>query len=162
MAGKTKAQQEAEDMAAAMDADNKAVVALAGSAQGIDFTPDTWEEIAEAFGGEVIVFEGSPYKVVDKKALVGVPFMIADIRLYEGKWGVAAAVCALTKDNDRVVFNDGSTGVYEQVKYFLTAKKRKAGILCPEGLRASNYEKEVRDGMTDEITMIPATTYYIA
>lgn len=132
--------------------------------KGIDFIPDTWEQVAAAFDGEVIEFEGSPYKVVDKRTLVGVPFMIVDVRFsWSSKFdGPFVNVLALTKDNEKVVINDGSTGIMEQVKYMLQKNKRKAGILCPNGLRASDYKVTVEDAFEGTSKEIEATTYYIA
>lgn len=131
---------------------------------GIDFVPDTWEQVVEAMGGDVIEFEGSPYKVVDKDTLVGVPFMIVDIRFsWSEKFDSPFCnVLALTKDNERVVINDGSTGIMEQMKHHLQKTKRKSGIICEGGLRKSEYTTEVYDAFKDETKEIQATTYYIA
>lgn len=148
-------------------------------AKGIDFVPETWEEVAAAFEGELIEFEGSPWKVIDKAELVGVPFVIADVRAYYGKFdNDVVAVMALVQGDDnekvrRVVFNDGSTGIKEQVLHMVRTTGRKAGILCAGGLRASDYTytptdldgnslvgKKAPDGTTYKET--PATTYYVA
>lgn len=146
-------------------------------AVGIDFIPETWEELAEAFDGELIQFQGSPWKVTDKADLVGVPFVIADIRAYEGKFGDAIAVMALVKGEDdkpqRVVFNDGSSGVMAQVIHMVRSTGKKSGILCEGGLRVSEYDYEPKD--LDGVSLVgkpkpeggvyektPAATYYVA
>lgn len=172
MASKPK---QSTDVATTEDLDNLAIV---NNAKGIDFVPETWEEVAEAFQGELIEFEGSPWKVIDKKDLVGVPFVIADVRAYEGKFGNdVVAVMALVKGDDdkprRVVFNDGSTGVKDQVFHMIRSTGRKSGILCEGGLRASEYTYEPRDldgnslvgkkGLDGKIIeATPAVTYYVA
>lgn len=140
------------------------VKAATATYKGIDFIPDTWEEVAEAFAGEIVVFEGSPWKVVDKDTLIGVPFMICDVRV---SWSTKfdnpfVNILALTKENEKVVINDGSTGIMEQMLHMLNKSKRKAGIMCENGLRKSEYEVEVYDAFKDETKTIQAATYYIA
>jgi hypothetical protein len=140
------------------------VRAATASYKGIDFIPDTWEEVAEAFGGEVLMFEGSPWKVVDKDTLIGVPFMICDVKV---SWSTKydspfVNILALTKDNEKIVINDGSTGIMEQMLHMLNKSKRKAGIVCEGGLRKSDYPVTIHDGMSDTDKVIEATTYYIA
>jgi hypothetical protein len=132
--------------------------------RGIDFVPETWEDIAEAFDGEILDFQGSPWKVVDKETLIGVPFMIADTRFYwsEKYDNPVVSLMVLTKDNEKLVINDGSTGIMEQVRVMLQASGRKSGILCSNGLRKSEYTVEVHDPFEDETKTIQAATYYIA
>lgn len=135
------------------------------SYKGIDFIPDSWEEVAEAFAGEILVFEGSPWTVVDKKTLIGVPFMICDVRVsWSNKYdGPFVNILAITKDNEKIVINDGSTGIMEQTLHMLNKSKRKAGILCENGLRASDYKVGISDAFGNEPDKeIEATTYYIA
>lgn len=135
---------------------------MVSAASGITFTPETFEQVFEAFGGDLVEIEGSPYKVVDKASLVNVGFVITDVRFYEGTFGTAVAVCGITRDNERFVFNDGSTGIFEAIKRTVAVTGRTAGILVANGLRASHYKKEIVDGMTDEVKTIDATTYYFA
>jgi len=132
--------------------------------KGLDFVPESWDDVAEAFGGELIVIEGSPYEVVKKDDLVGVPFVITDVRFYWSKEydNPVAAICLLTQDNRKLVFNDGSTGVFEQIKQTVLTTKRKAGILCKNGLRKSEYEVEVFDAFKDETKTIKAATFYLS
>lgn len=152
-------------------------------AQGLDanYVPESWDDIVAQFDGEIITFEGSPWRVVKKDKLVDVPFMIADVRHYNGTYGDAVAVMLITKDpvkygdsedtDTRFVINDGSTGVYAQVTAMVRRTGRKAGLLCPKGLRSSSYEFQETDldgePMIDPKTgkpkpPIPATTYYVA
>ena len=137
---------------------------LAREAAGIDFIPETWEDVVAAAGGEIIEFEGSPWEVVDKDVLIGVPFLICDVRIYASKQygNNVAAICVMTKDNDRLIINDGSTGIYQQVLHMLRTTKRKSGIMCPNGLRKSTYKVTVVDGMNDTEKEIEASTFYVA
>lgn len=139
------------------------------------FVPDTYEDLNEYFEsmGGLITFKGSDYDLIkDKRELVDKPFAIVNIRFYEGKFGEACAVMALTEDNRKIVFNDGSSGIFTQCLRMVKVTSRRGGFLCPNGLRASDYTyepkdldgvslvgKEGLDGKIIEAT--PATTYYI-
>lgn len=144
-------------------------------AKGLDFTPTTWEELEAAFEDEggLIEFEGSPWAVIDKAKLVDVPFIIADVREYtSGKFGNdVMAVMVVTKDaitidgkpRTQFVFNDGSTGVMEQIKGVVATTGRKAGFKCPNGLRRSDYKVMQHDPFGNEPDKeIESTTYYIS
>ena len=113
--------------------------------------------------GGVIEFKGSVFDVVDKETLIGKPFNIVDIRFYHGSYGDACAVLALTENGDKVVFNDGSTGIYAQCKRMVSHVGRRGGFACPKGLRVSRYEWQEKDFDGNPIgTPKPAATYYIA
>lgn len=130
---------------------------------GIDFVPETWDDIIEKFDGEIITVSSSPWEVLkDKARLIGVPFMIADVAHYVGKFGDAVAVMLLTEDNHRYVINDGSSGIYRQVMDIVNRTGRKAGLKCPNGLRASTYTKTITDPFEGTTKDMEATTYYIA
>lgn len=91
--------------------------------------------------------------VVDKDTLLGVPFLIADVKFHSGDFGDYAAVLAVKLDGTRVVFTDGSSGIYRQlVALEEQLGGRMSGIACRSGLRRSDYEKDGR----------AARTYYIA
>lgn len=134
--------------------------------------PDSWDDIVAAMeeqGVEVIEFEGSPWDVVPKKELVGQPFMVAGIHFSEGKFGQMVSVRALlqpdptTKVSKKIVFNDGSSGVYLQFRELVDKTKQVAGFICRKGLRASEYtyidETKAED---DPARETPAVTYYVA
>ncbi len=140
------------------------------------FVPDTYEDLNDYFEaqGGLITFKGSDYDLVkDKRALVDKPFAIINIRFYEGKFGKACAVMALTEDNEKIVFNDGSSGVFTQCLRMVQVAGRRGGFLCPNGLLASDYTYEPKDldgnslvGKVNTLTgeifeATPATTYYV-
>lgn len=138
-----------------------------------DFVPDTIEELEQFYAdqGGIITFQGSAWDVVKKDKLVGVPFTIADCRFYNGDFGDAVAVMALldqpmatlSGDQLHVVFNDGSTGVYAQVRQAVHKAKRRGGFHCPKGLRASEYTWQEKDFDGKPVgDKKPATTYYVA
>lgn len=145
-----------------------------------DFVPDSITEIEAFFekDGGLITFEGSPYTVIHKDELtIGQdgtpkPFVIINVRFYTSKqYGRdAVAVMALTADGRKVCFNDGSTGVFHQIKYAVQSKGRKGGFRC-KGLRKSTYEWQEKDFDTNPVIdpktgkpvpPIQASTYYIA
>ena len=127
------------------------------------FVPDSWEDIEKALEGDLIEFQGSPYEVVEKSKLVGEPFIITNLRFWEGDKGDVVSVMLLTKDGKKLVFNDGSTGVYRQLKYIVSQTNRFSGIKVMRGLRSSTYETQEKDFDGNPIGKpFKATTYYLA
>lgn len=90
----------------------------------------------------------------DKAVLVGKPFLILDWRfIVDQKSGREYVnVLIMGANGDKVRFNDGSTGVYEQIKK-IDAEFGKVGVEVRGGLRRSDYVKE---GIGE------ATTYYLS
>lgn len=147
-------------------------------AKGMDFVPKSWEEIEAAFSdvGGLITFEGSAYQVIEKEQLLDIPFAIVDVRIWSSdKFGRdAMSVMIMTKDplltgrtdpvtgerEERQLFviNDGSTGIFEQVKGTISRTGRKGGFICPGGLRKSEYVYHDPFGNDPDKQ---ATTYYI-
>lgn len=109
---------------------------------------------------------GSEWELIgDKEDLVGVPFVIAMVRWNDVKTKAGlptgkqyVSVMAFTEDGKKIVFNDGSTGVAQQLQTYIAKHSRDTGILCKKGLRVSEYD------YTDPDTGItaPAKTYYLA
>jgi hypothetical protein len=150
--------------------------------QGLgNYVPRTWDELVEYAAenyGEIIEIQGSPWEVVDKAQLVGVPFMIADVRAYfSDKFARDVVAVMLMTENalpdtrgNHYVINDGSTGIFEQITQMIRSTGRKVGISCSGGLRVSNYEYQETDldgePMLDSKgkpkPAIQASTYYIA
>lgn len=134
------------------------------------FVPESFAELEDYFegAGGLVEFQGSVYDIVQKSTLVGVPFAIVDIRFYKGSYGDACAVMCLVEDEDsgrvrRVVFNDGSTGIYRQCLNAVTRNGRRGGFACPRGLRRSDYTYQETDFDGQPIgDPRPASTYYIA
>lgn len=134
----------------------------------VDFD-DAYRHFLEELG-DVITFEGSPWTVVDKANVVGVPFIIMDIRTYsEDKWkyGVpwVTLLCVTKKpvtdptgiERNRIVINDGGSGIAAQVTGYLNRSERRKGLLVEGGLRVSEYTYE-----DDKGNELPAKTYYLA
>lgn len=107
---------------------------------------------------------GSGFTLVeDKQALVGAEMLLLQWRFNGGDFGDFVSVTAVTRDGRRVIFNDGSTGIMAQLAG-VTRKRDKAGevnpqagLLCPRGLRKSEYTYTDDKGQSR-----PAQTFYLA
>ncbi len=127
------------------------------------FVPDTWEDIEAALEGDLIEFQGSPYELTEKQKLIGEPFIITDLRFWDGDKGPVVSVCLLTKDGRKLVFNDGSSGIFRQLQDIVSQTNRFSGIKVMRGLRASSYETTEKDFDGNPIGKpFKATTYYLA
>lgn len=135
--------------------------------------------INDTFGGDVaresISDYGSGFRLVDKSELVGVPFLILEWMFNEGDFSDDGfvTVYAVTNKDDRVIFNDGSTGVRDQLRTVTSQRVKNAhpnpqiGLACEGGLTVSNYYRHEDTGVIsrrkpDGKGWIPAATYYLA
>lgn len=91
----------------------------------------------------------------EKGRLVGVPVLFMNWSFNEGDNGEFVSVEAIT-NTERLIVNDGSTGIYRQLKD-LTESGELRAIYAKHGLRESKYEYE--DPKTGEKK--PASTFYI-
>lgn len=105
---------------------------------------------------------GTGFNVVDKSRLVGVPFRILEWKENDGgDYGTFVSVLLVTGNNEKIVINDGSTGVAEQLHKVAERRIAKgralpfAGLDVPRGLRVSEYDKEIDGKITK------ARTYYL-
>ena len=161
-----------EDIArsSAENAAMEKVQATFGTGVTPDYTPtdfaDALRHLQET-GAEVVTFEGSPWHVIDKEELVGKPFLVMGYRVNPGgDFGTFVSLMAVVDGEvrdksgqfaNKVVINDGSTGIANQWQAIVQSGQAKIPMLCPNGLRKSTYEYE--DPKTGQ--MRPATTYYI-
>ena len=84
--------------------------------------------------------------VEDKDTLVGKPFLITAWReTSDGDFGAFVSVLAITQDNRRIVFNDGSTGIRLQLQE-LALKGITSRVLCKDGLRRSDFRFDEKTG----------------
>lgn len=120
------------------------------------------EDFAEFLAREgiaLVEFEGSTWSMVENKDhLVGVPFVIAAVNFYEGSYGEFVAVRAYQMDGKKIVFVDGGSGIYQQMKDWTDKTGRFTAIRVNGGLRKSDYTYTDEDSGKE----IPATTYYLA
>lgn len=94
----------------------------------------------------------------DKSKLIGIPFVILDWRFIVDKktQNEYASVLVMNTEGSKARFNDGSTGVYAQLKTLTERYGVTGGVQCRHGLRKSDYTTEVNGKATS------ATTYYLA
>jgi len=96
----------------------------------------------------------------EKKRLVKVPLMFASWTFSDGDHGEFASVRVVTMKNDKFIINDGSTGIYRQLKDYTEQFGATGGLFIQRGLRVSEYTYEavMPDGA---VTRDKAHTYYI-
>lgn len=107
----------------------------------------TFEEafaLAETMFGEVTDISqelGNGFTLItDKSVLVNKPFVIISCAFNDGDFGSFASIAAVTKDNEKYIFNDGSTGVHNQLFELARTTKRTGGFMAPSGLSQSDYD----------------------
>jgi|ERR1041385_275526 hypothetical protein len=106
---------------------------------------DAMALLVQTYGGveSITDFElGNGFKIAtddEKNRLVGVSFIILHFQFNEGDYGDFVSVTLVTQHGDRIVLNDGSTGIYEQLKD-VARTGRYGGIAVPHGLRKSEYD----------------------
>lgn len=101
----------------------------------------------------------------NKDTLVEVPFFILEWRFNESEFSDVDFVSAMvmTKNGDKFVLNDGSTGIATQLATVTAIRKDnghshpQAGLMVKNGLRKSVYQYVDNDGKPR-----PATTYYLS
>ena len=130
----------------------------------------SFDDVAAMFNDNGIAVEtitdyGTGFSVVDKARLVGVPMLLIEWRFNDGDFGEFVSVAAITKANEKVIFNDGSakSGILSQLR--LVTQQRiergsdtpQTGLLVEGGLTRSDYTYEDEKGQQR-----PATTFYLA
>lgn len=113
-----------------------------------------------ALGGDVVstFSESGEWDVLEDKAhLVGVPFVGLRWRFNAGDAGEFVSLEVITEDGRRLIINDGSTGIYRQLKRLTDETGRTTGIACKKGLRRSDYTYTDEKGESR-----PATTFYLS
>lgn len=91
--------------------------------------------------------------IEDKGQLCGVEMVLLQWTFNTGDFGDFVSVTAVTKDNRKVVFNDGSTGILAQM-HKISESGKTGNIYLRKGLRKSVYDNPNGEGKS--------TTYYLA
>lgn len=109
---------------------------------------------------------GSGFALLDtegKRRLVGVPVLFLFWTFNKGTQGSAEFVSAHVVQTDNLgnvvgkfIINDGSTGIYQQLKDFTARTGQSKGLYAARGLRASDYTFTNDAGQDQD-----ATTFYI-
>ena len=112
---------------------------------------------AEQNGGELFVASeelGDGFALLENKdQLIDVPLVIMDWSFHEGDHGEFVSAHVVTRPGDKFIVNDGSTGIYAQLRAFSDARGKFGGLAVNRGLRRSDYTHPVHG---------PATTYYLS
>ena len=129
-------------------------------------------DIAEFDASEDIGVLISAKVVENKDELIGQPLRIYSItyRTSEEYGGSYVSLEAFTEDGERVVINDGGTGIPAQVARFLMAKDFSVELDKPfpvrmvarNGLRRSDYPAKGEAPYTGPGERPAGTTYYLA
>jgi hypothetical protein len=139
-------------------------------------TLTTLDDVASSFGNALIEWDviSPSYDVALKDVFEGVPFVILAWRFTESKkyqtraaegnlipaWFVSILVAPYDDGGNlgnKVIINDGSTGIYKQLEQVSDQFGVFGGVKCAKGLRKSVYDYEAPDGTVSE-----ATTWYLA
>lgn len=97
----------------------------------------------------------------NKDLLVDRPMVVMSWRFIDGNFGKFVALRVLVQNPDksvsRYIFNDGSTGICEQLAKYQLRTGRSGGLKVTKGLTRSDYEyTDPKTGLTH-----PASTYYL-
>lgn len=97
---------------------------------------------ADIYGGVIDASTelGNGFTLVEKIDLTGERMVLLHWQFNEGDHGEFASIAAVTGSQKRIIFNDGSSGVYAQLREFTQEHKRSGGMLAPRGLRANTYD----------------------
>lgn len=84
---------------------------------------------------------GNGFMMVEEKDhLLSRPMLILATKNHLGDWGQFSSVFAMMMDTqDRVIFNDGSTGVHYNIQELVERTGRTGGWIVKNGLRKSEY-----------------------
>lgn len=99
----------------------------------------------------------------EKNQLVDRPFAIVSWAFSVGDQGEFVTLHCITKDDRKVIINDGSTGIHDQVKALHAAGVTPV-VFVPKGLRRSDYVRKDEFNapiLDDQGREQHATTYYL-
>lgn len=118
---------------------------------------DALSIINEKMGGQVAEVSdlGDGFSVLEnKETLIGTPFIIVQSVFRDGDYGPYVSCHVVTQDGRKLILNDGSTGVRDQIAMLWERKPEMKGrpIVCRKGLRKSTYNHPQHG---------PSTTFYL-
>jgi hypothetical protein len=117
--------------------------------------------VQREIGAELIVSAdqaiGDGFKLLENKdVLQGVEMLLVSWDFHLGDFGEFVSVKLVTRNGDKYILNDGSSGIRDQLMGFTAKKNQKGGLFCKKGLRRSDYTYQDEKGQET-----PATTYYL-
>lgn len=113
--------------------------------RGITSFEDAVKLAADVWGGITTAGEhiGNGFSVVpkdQKSRLIGVGFVILAMKFHEGDHGEYVSMLLVTANGDRLILNDGSTGIYYQARDLVDVTGKSGGFSVSDGLRLSEYD----------------------
>lgn len=120
------------------DFDDALLRGIASFDDAVKLAADVWGGITPA--GEHI---GNGFSVVpkdQKERLVGVSFVVLAMKFHDGDHGEYVSMLLVTSNGDRLILNDGSTGIYYQARTLVELTGRSGGFSVSDGLRVSEYD----------------------
>jgi hypothetical protein len=121
---------------------------------------------------ETIANYGTGFSVVDKATLINKRLMILEWHFYDSDKGGGdmVTVHAFTGDGDKVIFNDGSTGIREQLRRVMNMRMANGmdeatacrALIVNNGLKSRTYQRKDDNGVfmyDDKGSLITATTF---
>jgi hypothetical protein len=130
---------------------------LAGLTSFADALALVQEKVGESNVGVADQEIGDGFKLLENKdLLIGVEMLLITWDFHQGDHGEFVSAKVMTKDGQKYIVNDGSTGIRDQLMGYSAKKNSQGGLYCKKGLRRSNYEYEDENGQKK-----PATTYYL-
>lgn len=120
------------------DFDDVLLRGIASFDDAVKLAADVWGGITPA--GEHI---GNGFSVVPKDQkgrLIGVPFLIMAMKFHDGDFGEYVSMILVTANGDRLILNDGSTGIFYQARTLVELTGRSGGFSVSDGLRVSEYD----------------------
>lgn len=155
-------------MAKSKDVAEKNVAILTTDELQNAVTWDDYTKLLNSQGVELILAHetlGDGFAVVkDKNIFLGKPLMFLEWRFNEGDQGEFVSARVIVQEQNgiaRYILNDGSTGIYQQLKELSESRNVFGGLAVRNGLRKSDYTYDDVDEKTGEVKQKPATTYYI-
>lgn len=131
--------------------DYKAALALAAQTAGTELESTT------DYGNGFAVLPTD-----EKGRLEKVPFVILEWDFHDGDKGRFVSALIVTKSGEKLILNDGSTGILRQLTRITESRVSRgvanpqASLTVPGGLRRSDYTTAVNGSLTD------ATTFYLS
>lgn len=119
---------------------------------------------------EDMLYQASPYPLLeDKNTLVGVPFIITQVKWGESKKFVRNGESArfvilyiVTEGDELWTVTDGSTGIADQVQTLVADRQSRGVIPADQGIYVKNGLTRSDYDYTDEKGNVsPATTFYL-
>lgn len=141
---------------------DKSMVPLSNPTEPTRFDPNdlrslvTFEDatrlLTEAFGeiADATTEIGDGFTMLDDKdTLINVPLILLHWTFAPGDFGKEFVIArAMTDRGDKVILTDGGTGLSVQLSEYTKRTGKNGGLLCPRGLRKSDYVNEFGAGTT--------------